>query len=756
MKKDLLKLIISLVIFTISSLGISRLTIESNMEDMLPSDSESLKESNDFKQFFDSQDQAMIIITADEDYLNNKMEEFQKDTISYMGKLEERLRQEAYVNNVFYEIDMSALKPFEWAYLDMEYYDRIDDAIDKQDFNGIQSIMNEIADKKEETSSDWERQYITSTSKKHYMMIVRPNFDQTDYTASLENFYQGVKNHMEQLVKESGYQHLKVGLTGGAFIQDYESDTIAFESLTGTMMITLILILIIVILFFGSLKLPLLSMYPLVLGASLAAAVAYLIYGSLNMFSVSFALLLLGLGIDFAIHLITRYQEECKKGENTQMALSIAKKSTGNSIIMGAATTAVAFGAFAIAKFRAFEQMGVISAIGLIIMCMVMLILIPVLINLFDRKAKKRKEMRNFLGFIRNYVETIIKHPHITIGIILIVLISLFGFVKNTRMETELSAIYPDDLPSLAWMDVVENDFNYNLDTFSVYVDNEDSLRDFVESLEGREDIKNLDTILDFMPKNINEKLAILKKLKQLMGESDNGLLDSYTLQPMTIMDLPENLKSNFIGKDQKLRIDIIPAINIYDQDAYKLLADAVYEKIGRKPVGIPVIMNEITQLVKTDMIRISIVCFAVVFLVAFIAFKKVKYACITILPLILTLYITLGLLSLLNIEINVFSIAAFPLIIGIGIDSAIHLLHRLKEGEQLSIPQQTMNTGKAIIMTGLTTIIGFGSLGNINHPGMANLGLTVAIGMLISVILTLTLIPICFQWVNHKTNYTS
>ncbi|MEX1376141.1 MAG: MMPL family transporter, partial [Eubacteriales bacterium] len=101
--------------------------------------------------------------------------------------------------------------------------------------------------------------------------------------------------------------------------------------------------------------------------------------------------------------------------------------------------------------------------------------------------------------------------------------------------------------------------------------------------------------------------------------------------------------------------------------------------------------------------------------------------------------------------EINVFSIAAFPLIIGIGIDSSIHLIHRLNEKSEQTIPSKVMHTGKAIILTGLTTIIGFGSLGAINHPGMANLGFAVVVGIAISMIYTLVIIPAGYSLIKRK-----
>ncbi|MDA3847439.1 MAG: MMPL family transporter, partial [Vallitaleaceae bacterium] len=186
-------------------------------------------------------------------------------------------------------------------------------------------------------------------------------------------------------------------------------------------------------------------------------------------------------------------------------------------------------------------------------------------------------------------------------------------------------------------------------------------------------------------------------------------------------------------------------------RERYDDLVMAIEDEIGRSPVGLATIMNEITLLVKEDMILISGICFGLVFMISWVAFKKLRLALLTTLPLVHTIYITLGILPVMGVEINVFSIAAFPLIIGIGIDSGIHLIHRLNEESVLTIAEKVMETGKAIMLTAFTTIIGFGSLANINHPGMANLGLTVAIGMSISMVLTLVLIPLGYKLIMKR-----
>ncbi|MDA3845014.1 MAG: MMPL family transporter, partial [Vallitaleaceae bacterium] len=600
MKYSKIKLLISLLILILSALGISQLKVESNMEDMLPQDSSSLKASQDFNQYFDGQDQVLIIVTADENRIEDDPEIFQTTAKSYMEKLAISLEKEDYVDSVLYRVTYEDVEEFAWAYLPMDVYDTIEVAMEDNDMATIQKTLLDIEADNDNLSDGM---YLSSETEYHYMMILKPVLNQDDYVGSREAFYNGVNEHINNLQRQNQYNLLEVGLTGGGFIQDLEADRVAFGSLGSTMLIIIVLILVVVILFFGSLKLPALAMYPLILGAMMATAMAYLIYGSLNMFSVSFALLLLGLGIDFAVHLIARYQEERKTGASLEMAIHVSVKSTGSSIMMGAATTAFAFGAFAFAKFKAFEQMGIISAIGLICLCVMMLVLMPVLIGLTDKNYKERKPSKIGFNWLKYLTDFQLKRPYIAIGVIIIAIGLLFTNVMHTTVESDMNAIYPDDLPSLKWAEVVEEAYDINIDTLSVYVNDIDQLDSMIVQLTKREDVLKIESILDYMPENMDKKIEILTKLDRLLKSTGLDLFTEYDIRTMTINDLPASVKANYLGKEGKIRAEIVPAFNIYDRERYDDLVMAIEDEIGRSPVGLATIMNEITLLVKEDMI---------------------------------------------------------------------------------------------------------------------------------------------------------
>lgn len=355
------------------------------------------------------------------------------------------------------------------------------------------------------------------------------------------------------------------------------------------------------------------------------------------------------------------------------------------------------------------------------------------------------------MTWLRITSEFFIRCPWIVFALMAAALLGLGTQVINTKMQSDITAIYPDNIPSLYWAEEVKNAFDYNTDTVSISAKSASEMEGYISALSERGDIAKIDSILTHMPEEQERKLSTIRRLKAIFEQMGIDEFDEFTLEIMTVDDLPEAIKQNYMGAGGRMRAEIVPAINIYDKEAYDELADAIYKETGSYPVGMPAIFNEITQMVTEDILKISLACFAIVFVTALAIFKKIKLAVLTAVPLIMTLYTTVGLLPLLNIDINIFSISAFPLIIGIGIDSSIHLIHRLKEQGSLTSAEKTMHTGKAILLTGITTIIGFGSLAAINHPGMANLGLAVAVGIACSMAYTLIIIPALYEMMRGK-----
>lgn len=744
MKKSIITLLISILIGGIAIYLASQLTVKSNMEDMLPADSPVVEASKDFDTYFQGQELAYILIEKGHSDISD--ESFHDRAKSYMDEIAESLDEAPYVLSTLYRLDFTSIQPYAWAYLDDAIYADIEAGIEQEDALMIQETIETLM-------ADMDRQsayeYILNDNESHYLVIIQPYTDPSEFDQTRNEFYDGITGILRDMEKD--YPDLAVGLTGGAFLQDLEADNIAFNGLGSTLIVTLICIIVIVILFFGQIKLPLLTLYPLLLGSLMAGAVAYLVFGSINMFSVSFAMLLFGLGIDFAVHFLTRYRE-LKSQEDDQMhVIQLAMASTGKSIIIGALTTAFAFFTFALAEFKAFEQMGIISAVGILCLCVAMLTIVPALLIVFDRKKQNHPRFQFKFNWISAWIRLNLRYKILVSVMVFLLGILLSGAVQNTRINGDISAIYPEDIPSRINALKIEEAFELNTNTVSLYVDDFDALEKATKELENRPDVDQTQSVLGYMPNNQASKLETIKKLKpylEMMGVTDIP----FKFEEMTIEDLPLDIQKNYVGDQGKLRIDVVPSVDLYEDGVCAELVSGVIDITGKHPVGMPIIMSEVTRMVKRDMSIISLLCLAVTLVFAVGAFRKITYGLLTIVPIILSLYFTLAIGPLISIELNLFSVAAFPLIIGIGIDSAIHLLHRLADEDNLSIDKAVQATGQGILLTTLTTMIGFGSLATINHPGMKSFGLIVVLGMALNFIMVMTLIPIGYRWLSQSS----
>lgn len=727
-------LLSSIIVLCLSIYALTKLQISSKMDDMLPNNSPALKASHEFEQFFSSEDNAIIVVKGKSE-----------DCINFLEELELLITKEKITNNIIYKTDISVLNQNQILYLDKDFFLSIDNAISSDQINTIQDLLSEL-----ENSETNSIEYLTNDKENVFMMVLKPKIDKINYVESRQHFYDTTVNILNKTLEKDAYSRLDAGLTGGAFIQDIEADMVAFNGFGSTFIITLLLIIIIVVFFLKRFFLSLVMVYPLLLGATCAGAIAYLIYGSLNIFSISFALLLIGLGIDFAIHLLNRYNEERGKNNDLINSMETSIKATGISIIFGTITTAAAFFAFIFADFKAFTQMGSISAIGIIILSFIMLLLVPSFILLLDSKKEVKYSIRSERKTLKKTGDFIEKHPLIPLVIILLLIPLLFNHVINMRIIGNMEKIYPHNMESKKWEKVVKEEFSYNPNVLTFIVDDELELVEVITDLSNRQDVKYIDSAYSYLPQDQEYKIAVVKKLTAYLESYGINNPKLQSVEKLTVFDLPEEIKANYIGKDNKLLVELVPNVNIYDIDSYDKLSTAIEDLTGNIPVGMPTIMNEVIKTVEADILRVALISLAIVTVFIAVLFKSIKTTIITIIPVIVTLYLTIGILPLLKLNINIFSVAAFPLIIGIGIDSSIHLMHRLKSDYELGFGYIYMTTGKAIILTSFTTLIGFGSLTFINHPGMSNLGATVAVGIFICIIVTLTLLPVlCKLFVN-------
>src|SRR5215212_5877752 len=176
--------------------------------------------------------------------------------------------------------------------------------------------------------------------------------------------------------------------------------------------------------------LPLLGMgFSLLLCCLVALAAGLLIFGELNMVTVGFCAILIGLGVDFAILVFGRYQQARDDGEHHTEAVSLAVKGLGKAVFFGALTTAVGFMALTLAGSRGFTQLGVLIAIGIFLAGLFMVSIFFVFLP--NESHPQRHDW--IFTFVKNYVRWTVRRPSLMLGIALPVLLFLTATALSPR-----------------------------------------------------------------------------------------------------------------------------------------------------------------------------------------------------------------------------------------------------------------------------------------------------------------------------------
>jgi predicted RND superfamily exporter protein len=160
----------------------------------------------------------------------------------------------------------------------------------------------------------------------------------------------------------------------------------------------------------------------------------------------------------------------------------------------------------------------------------------------------------------------------------------------------------------------------------------------------------------------------------------------------------------------------------------------------ANRVTGTPVQLYEYTKLLKDSYQEAALYSLGAIAIMVYIHFRSVMCVVLSLLPVAVGSAWTLGLMGLVGVSFNPANIMTLPLVIGIGVTNGIHILNRVAEEQKASILGKS--TGKAVLVSGLTALTGFGSLMLGKHQGIQSLGLVMAVGIAACMIAGLTFLP--------------
>ncbi len=642
-----------------------------------------------------------------------------------------------------------------------------------------------------------------------------------------------IRKHIRDL--SARFPDVKVAITGTPALNSDEMRS-SLEDMTRAMGLALLLVSGLFVLGFGEARRPLAAVFSLLLGVVWALGWLSLTVGHLTILSMAFGSILVGLGIDFGIHLVARYEKERNAGLDPSAALGTTLTRVGRAIFSGAITTAAAFFALGLSSFRGIKEFGWIAGSGILCCLAAELVLLPVLLLWLDRKkgVPSGDALRKRSG--RPRLERIVgwpaRHPGWVVPIAGLMAVAAVLPWARVRFDYNLLHLQPKGTEAVEWeLKLIEAQGNASIYA-AVLVDSLEEARERAAEYEALPLVSKVESLADYLPVDPQERMnrildlaplfeevelqdrqppapspgsvkrwiaKIRFKLREEEKEELDGaakteagslpapdtvsgaslrtervlrLLEAEDTQawadslagyqerlftdfrrkielimasldpvPITVEGLPELLKKRFIGTSGRLVLQIYPKEDIWELGPQRRFVEQL-SSVDPDVTGIAVQNYDATKSLLDAYIQGGLYAVCAIVLILMVDFRHPVLVMLTLLPLVFGGLWTLLGMKILNMAFNPANLVIIPLLVGIGVDNGIHVVRHFLGSGSAEDEIAGSSTGRAITISTLTTMAGFGSLIIARHQGIHSVGALLTLAMASCLLGSLVVLP--------------
>ncbi|MFO0929474.1 MAG: MMPL family transporter [Gemmataceae bacterium] len=235
------------------------------------------------------------------------------------------------------------------------------------------------------------------------------------------------------------------------------------------------------------------------------------------------------------------------------------------------------------------------------------------------------------------------------------------------------------------------------------------------------------------------------QRLAEDLAENLHRLRDVATPEPIHQAELPAPLRERYVGKSGTWLLRVFARDDLWDFEPLEHFTKKILE-VDPEATGKPFGTVEGLKAMKNGLQRAGVYAFVVIVLVLWLDFRSLGRTLLAVLPLLLGVLLSLGCLGLLGWPLNPANMIAFPLILGVGVDNGVHVLHdfliRRREGR----PGISRAIGRGVLVKALTTMIGFAALMVSTERGLVGLGFILTLGVGCSMVSSLLLLPAALE----------
>jgi hopanoid biosynthesis associated RND transporter like protein HpnN len=257
---------------------------------------------------------------------------------------------------------------------------------------------------------------------------------------------------------------------------------------------------------------------------------------------------------------------------------------------------------------------------------------------------------------------------------------------------------------------------------------------------------------LQVMPAEVSvQRLRVFENhVTEDLAENLHRLRDVSTPGSIRPQDIPQNLRERYIGKNGKWLLKVFPTESLWEYEPLQQFAGAI-RQVDPEVTGKPFSTLEGLDAMRDGFKWACIYAFLAMVLILALDFRNVRHTLLALTPLAFGLVLTFGIMGMFGVPLNMANIIALPLLLGVGADNGVHILH-----DYLSRPDRRRyalgySTGRGILVAALTTVFGFGTLMISRHQGLFSLGLVLAIGVSCCMLTALVFLPALLRLVPVK-----
>ncbi len=615
---------------------------------------------------------------------------------------------------------------------------------------------------------------------------------------------------------------VNVGVTGEPVLEVDEMQQSERDMALATV-VSFALVFVIIIFGYGKIGRRIKADACLIVGLSYSMAFTTLAIGHLNILTITFAPILIGIAIDFGVHLIARYEEELQNGVAPEAAMRRAMILTGQGIFTGAFTTAGAFLAMGFTDFKGIQEMGIISGGGLLISLVPMMTMLPALL-LLERQSPVNLQSPPPVDRRAQMERLWLDRPWLVVGVTMTLCALALVRFPRVQFDYNLLNMQSAELPAVVFEKKLINSASNSVLFGAVMADDLPAAVALEAKLTNLTTVANVKSMSSFLAADQSRKLALVREVKQVAAaihfpELDPRPVNVTELSSETLyafqgylgqaavavekegdvplqkqllslrsaidglrtrmnadrpqaatklaafqyallddlhgtfaalrnqddrtglraQDLPPALRNRFVGQTGKYLIQVYPREDVWQRGHQQAFVNQL-RTVDENVTGTPVQLLEYTDLLKSSYEEAAWYSLGAIAILVFIHFRSLTCVVLALLPVGIGAIWMIGFMGWFGILLNPANIMTLPLVIGIGVTNGIHILNRFAEENNPGILAKS--TGKAVLVSGLTTIAGFGSLILAKHQGIQSLGYVMAVGTATCMMAALTFLP--------------